>query len=62
MTRAESQNSNQIKCKLGVGTYNYKLGIVVPSFVVCTLHNRVECGNFFWSDRIGQLTKGQAWF
>ena len=23
---------------------------------------RVECGHFFWSDRAGQVTKGQAWF
>ena len=26
----------------------------------CTLYSRVECGNFFWSGRTGQLTKGQA--
>ena len=26
------------------------------------LYSRVECGSFFWSDRTGQLTKGQAWF
>ena len=24
--------------------------------------SRVECGFFFWSDRTGQVTKGQAWF
>ena len=37
----------------------------INSSTVCfrvLLHSRVECGNFFWSDRIGQVTKGQAWF
>ena len=26
------------------------------------LLSRVECGIFFWSDRTGQVNKGQAWF
>ena len=26
------------------------------------LSSRVECGNFFWSPRTGQLIKGQVWF
>ena len=46
---------------LFLSSYTIVTTVFVP-YLLIPLCNRVECGIFFWSDRTGQITKGQAWF
>ena len=49
-----------------IGSANFFIFAKIFAKNVCQhsqrLCSRVECGTFFWSDRTGQVTKGQAWF